>query len=78
MRSDKFGSQLERKSKNWLFTFLCFLNQTRQNSDLTTYTSKIQVFCRPELTKGGPHKKEFWQFLNTKMNITDSQSSKSR
>ena len=39
MKSDKFGSQLERKSKTWFFSFLdvCFLNRTRQNSDLTAY-----------------------------------------
>ena len=49
----------------------CFLNRTGQNSDLTAYTSKIQVFCRPECTIG-PQENEFWQFSNTKMNITDS------
>ena len=28
---------------------VCFLNQTEQNPDLTTtFTCKIQVFCRPE------------------------------
>ena len=32
---------------------VCFLNRTGQNSDLTAFTSKIQVFCRPEWTKGG-------------------------
>ena len=32
------------------------LNET--NSDLTAYTVKIQVFCRPELTKGEPHENE--------------------
>ena len=34
---------------------LCFLNQTGQNANLTAFTSKILVFCRPEWTKGGPH-----------------------
>ena len=50
MRADKFGSQLDGNSKTWFFTFLivCFLYQTEQNSDLTDFTSKIQVFYRPE------------------------------
>ena len=30
-----------------------FLNRTRQNPNLTAFTSKIQVFCRPEWAKGG-------------------------
>ena len=60
----------------WLSLMCMFLNRTRQNSDLTAFTSKIQVFCRPEWTKGGPHENEFWQFSNTKMNITNSQSLK--
>ena len=66
MRSDKFGSQLYRKSKTWLFYFLwyvCFLNRTRQNSDLAAFTSKIQVFCKPEWTKRGtPMKMNFVNF----------------
>ena len=42
MRSDKFGSQLNWKSRNWFFTFL------------NVYvSSKIQVFYRPEWTKDG-------------------------
>ena len=44
----------------------------KQNSDLTAYTVKIQVFCRPELTKGEPHENETEQFSDTKMNIRDS------
>ena len=32
---------------------VCFLNRTVQNPNLTAFTSKIQVFCRPEWTKGG-------------------------
>ena len=31
--------------------FVCFLNWTGQNSDLTAFTSKIYVFCRSEWTK---------------------------
>ena len=29
---------------------VCLLNQTGQNPNLTTFTSKNQVFCRPEWT----------------------------
>ena len=49
-----------------------------QNSDLTAFTSKIQVFCRPEWPKWAPHENEFWQFSNTKINITNSSSAKNR
>ena len=31
---------------------VCFLNRKGQNSDLTAFTSKIQLFCRPEWIKG--------------------------
>ena len=49
-------------AKTWFFTFLCFLNWARQNSDLANYTSKIQVFCRPECTKGGRLKMNFGNY----------------
>ena len=64
MRSDKFGSQLERKSKTCFFIFpmWMFMNRRRQNSDLTAYTSKILVLCRPELTKEEPHGNGFSNF----------------
>ena len=63
--------QLDRKSETWFFTFLnvCFLNWKGQNPNLRAFTSKIQVFCRPEWTKGGPHKNEFLQFSNAKMEV---------
>ena len=32
---------------------VCFLNRAGQNPNLTTFVSKIQVFCRPEWSKGG-------------------------
>ena len=61
MRSDKLGSQLDRKSKTFFFTFFnvlfyfpecaCFLNQRRQNSLVAVFTYKYQIFCRPEWTK---------------------------
>ena len=62
MRLNKIGSQLDRKSKNcFFFTFLnvFFQNQKEQNSDLTAFLSKIQVFYRSGWTKGGTHENEF-------------------
>ena len=49
MRSEEFSSQFDRK-KNLFYFPLCagFLNQMGQNSDLTAFTSKDQVFPRPE------------------------------
>ena len=72
---DNFGiySQLDRKSKTW---FLFFLNVCvswiEQDKKLTAFTSKIQVFCRPEWTKGGLHENEYWQFSNAKMRFPNS------
>ena len=46
-------SQLDRKSKTWFFTFLdphFHLNRMGQNPNVTAFTSKIQLFCRPEWT----------------------------
>ena len=42
--------------------YACFLNQTGQNPNLTAFSSKIQVFCRPKWTKGGPMKINFDNF----------------
>ena len=36
-----------------IYSLVYFLIRTGQNSDLTAFISKIQVFCRPEWTKGG-------------------------
>ena len=53
---EHFGiySKLNRKSKTWLFIFpkVCLLNRTGQNPNLTAFTSKIQIFCRPDWAKG--------------------------
>ena len=54
----------------------CFLNQTGQNSDLTAFTSKIQVLCRPEWTKGKNSLKMVLAFFKYK-NKYHKQSSKS-
>ena len=58
-------SQLNRKSETrFLHPYcLCFLNQTGQNANLTAFTSKILVFCRPEWTKWDPHVNDIWQSL---------------
>ena len=67
-----FGIYSQRKSKAWSFTFLnvvCFMNQMGQNPNLTAFTSNIQVFCRPEWTKGAPYESEFWQFSNSKIEL---------
>ena len=40
--------------------------------------SKIEVFYRPERTEEVTHENEFWLFSNTKMNVTNSSSGKSR
>ena len=63
---ENFGiyTQLDRKSRTWFFYFpqcVCFLNLTGQNPNLTAFTSKIQVFCRPKWTKGGT----LWKWILT-------------
>ena len=54
MRSDKFGSGI-------LLSFIyTFPELNGKNSGLTAFTSKIQVFCRPEWTEeGDPMKMNF-------------------
>ena len=55
-----FSTQL--KKENLFFYFpecVCFLNRMGQNSDLSAFTSKIQVFYRPEWTKGDSMKTNF-------------------
>ena len=68
---EHFGiySQLNRKSKTWLFISpkVFFLNRTGENPNLTAFTSKIQIFLKPEWNKSRPHENEFWQFSNAKM-----------
>ena len=68
---EHFGiySQLNRKSKTWLFISpkVFFLHRTGENPNLTAFTSKIQIFLKPEWNKSRPHENEFWQFSNAKM-----------
>ena len=42
------------------------MNRTEQNPDLTAFTSKIQVFCRPEWTKEGTPWKRILTFFKYK------------
>ena len=47
-------SSTQSKKKNLFFYFpqrVSFLNQTGLNPILTAFPSKIQVFCRPKLSK---------------------------
>ena len=81
MRSDKFGSQLNRKSKTWFFTFLhVYTSRIDRDKILISQLSlpNFRYFADQNGPKGWPHENEFWHFPNTKMNITNSYSSKSR
>ena len=74
---ENFGiySQLDRKSKTWFFTFLsvyvCWIERDKiLISQLSS--PKFRYFADQNgRTKVGPHENEFWQFSNTKMNITN-------
>ena len=53
---ENFGiySKFDRNNKNWFFTFLnVYVSWIEQD--------QIQLFCRPEWTKGGPLENEYWQ-----------------
>ena len=75
MRSDKFGSQLNWKSKTWSFTFLhVYVSWTERDKILISQLSppKFKYFTDQNVPKGGdPHENEFWYFSNMKMNITN-------
>ena len=80
MRSDKFGSQLDRESKTWLFTFLnVYVSWIEWDKILILQflPPKFKYFADQNRSKGGSHENEFWEFSDTKINITDSKSSKS-
>ena len=63
------GFNLKEKVKPSLsLSSICmFLNRTEQNSNLTAFSSKVQVYCGSDWTNRGPHENEFWQFPNAKM-----------
>ena len=68
-------SQLDRKSKTWFFTFLCvYVCWIKRDKILISQLSppKFRYFADQNgRTKVGPHENEFWQFSNTKMEITN-------
>ena len=43
-----------------------------------SFFSKLRYFTKQNGPKGGPRENEFWLFSNTKMNVTNSSSGKSR
>ena len=59
MRSDKFGSQLNWKSRNWFFTFLNVY-----------FPQKFRYFTDQNGPKRGPNDNEFWHFSNTNISRT--------
>ena len=78
---DKFGSQLDRKSKTFFFFtfFNVYISWIERDKILISQLlpPKFRCFANQNRPKGEPHENEFWQFSNTKMNIADSQCSKS-
>ena len=44
-------NSIEKVRPSFFLQYVYFLNWTGQNPNLTTFTSKIQVFCRPEWAK---------------------------
>ena len=68
-------SQLNRKSKTWFLTFLnVYVCWIERNKILISQLSpaKLRYFEDQDgRTKVGLHENEFWQFSNTKMNITN-------
>ena len=73
--STKFQIRLHRKSKTWFFTFVnVYVCWIKLDKILMSQISppKSRYFAdQSERTKVGPHENEFWQFSNTKMNITN-------
>ena len=62
MRSDKFGSQLDRKSKTWFFTFLnVYVSWIERDKILISQLSppKFRYFADQNGPKGEPHENKF-------------------
>ena len=81
MRSGKFGSQLDRKSETWSFTFLnVYVSRIERDKILISQLSpqKFRYFADQNGPKGRPHENEFWKFSYTKINITNGWCSNSR
>ena len=65
MRWDNFGSQLDRKSKTWFFTFLnVYISWIKREKVLISQLSplKFRYFADQNEPKGEPYESEFWQF----------------
>ena len=73
-------SQLDRKSKTWFFTFLnMYVCWIEWDKILISQLSPPKFsYCADQngRTKVGPCENEFWQFPNTKMNITQTKLKK--
>ena len=66
MRSDKFGSQLDRKSKTWFFTFLnVYATGNKRDKILISQLTppKFRYFADRNGRKEGPMKLNFDNFL---------------
>ena len=62
MRSDKFGSQLDRKIKTWFFTFLnVYVSRIERDKILISQLSppKFRYFAEQNGPKGGRYENEF-------------------
>ena len=63
MRLNKFGSQLDRKSKNCFFflLFLMFFSRIKRNKILISQLScpKFRYFTDQDGPRGGTHENEF-------------------
>ena len=74
---ETFGiySQLDRKSKTWFFTFLdMYVCWIKRDKILTSQLSPLTIRYFADQngrTKVRPYENEFWQFSNTKMNVTN-------
>ena len=68
-------SQLDRRSKSWYFTFLnVYVSWIEWDKILISQLSppKFMYFADQNgITQVGSHENEFWQFSNTRMNITN-------
>ena len=54
----------EKVKPGFLLSSMCIFPESkrqdkRQNPNLTAFTSKIKVFCRQNVPKGGSHENEF-------------------
>ena len=50
----------------------CIFSEVWWAIQFGSFYPKIELFFKPEWTKGGPHKNKFWVFLNSEMIDTNS------